>query len=94
VKGNVPAIWPWQLLLLDCTELQAFCWSASVNSDMMGTMVFGKGKSLRQHSKYLRQPAERRKRIVDVTERNSVIEGLPRLTPRRRADLLRKLRTA
>jgi hypothetical protein len=55
-------------------------------------MVFGKGKNLRQHSKYLRDPAERRKRIIDVTERNSVIEGLPKLTPQRRASMLRKLK--
>jgi hypothetical protein len=54
-------------------------------------MTFGKGKTLRQSSKYLRNPQERSRRIVDVTERNSVIEGLPRLTPARRQGLLRKL---
>jgi hypothetical protein len=55
-------------------------------------MTFGKGQTLRQFSKYLRDPKERTERIVDVTERNSVIEGLPRLTPKRRQGLLRRLK--
>jgi hypothetical protein len=55
-------------------------------------MTFGKGTSLKAFSKYLRDPKERRKRIIDVTERNSVIEGLPKLTPKRRASMLRKLK--
>jgi hypothetical protein len=54
-------------------------------------MTFGKGQPLRQFSKYLRDPKERAERIVDVVERNSVIEGLPKLTPRRRQSLLWKL---
>ena len=55
-------------------------------------MTFGKGKTLRQSSRYLRTAKERGARIVDVTERNSVIEGLPRLSPQRRQRLLRKVR--
>ncbi|MDB5311615.1 MAG: hypothetical protein JWO38_5817 [Gemmataceae bacterium] len=55
-------------------------------------MTFGKGQTLRQFSKYLRDPNERGERIVDAAERNSVIEGLPRLTQRRRQGLLKKLR--
>jgi hypothetical protein len=61
-------------------------------SAIIESMTFGKGKLLRQHSRYLRDPAKRRKRIVDVTERNSVIEGLPKITPQRRAAMLRRLK--
>lgn len=55
-------------------------------------MTFGKGKSLQQASPYLRDPKKRGEQIVDATERNSVIEGLPRLTPQRRQEILRKLK--
>lgn len=40
---------------------------------------FGKGPTLEQASAWLRDEAERIDRILDVTERNSVIEGLPPL---------------
>jgi hypothetical protein len=38
---------------------------------------FGKGPPLEQANPWLRDEAERVERILDVTERNSVIEGLP-----------------
>ena len=38
---------------------------------------FGKGPTLEQANPWLRDEAERVERILDVTERNSVIEGLP-----------------
>ena len=41
-------------------------------------MTFGRGKPLRQHVKALRNPQERKDIILDRTERNSVIEGLPK----------------
>ena len=37
----------------------------------------GKGPSLRETSPYLRDEAECIARIIDVAERNSMIEGLP-----------------
>ena len=55
-------------------------------------MIFGNGQTLRQFSKYLRDPKERSERILDVTERNSVIEGLPRISKKRKQYLLTKLR--
>ena len=38
---------------------------------------FGTGPTLKEACPWLRDDAERQKRIVDVAERNSVIEGLP-----------------
>ena len=38
---------------------------------------FGKGQTLRDACPYLRDAQERAERILDVAERNSVIEGLP-----------------
>jgi hypothetical protein len=38
---------------------------------------FGTGPSLKDACPWLRDDAERRERILDVAERNSVIEGLP-----------------
>jgi hypothetical protein len=38
---------------------------------------FGNGPTLEQFNPWLRDEAERVERILDVTERNSVIEGLP-----------------
>jgi hypothetical protein len=38
---------------------------------------FGKGPSLKDFCPWLRDDAERLRRILDVTERDSVIEGLP-----------------
>lgn len=59
---------------------------------------FGKGPSLREASPWLRDDAERHRRILDVTERDSVIEGLPPFrdeTRRRIAEQLKSMsRTA
>jgi hypothetical protein len=41
-------------------------------------MTFGSGQPLRQFSPHLRDPKECKEIILDRTERNSVIEGLPR----------------
>ena len=38
---------------------------------------FGTGPALKEASPWLRDEAERHRRILDVTERDSVIEGLP-----------------
>jgi hypothetical protein len=38
---------------------------------------FGNGPTLEQFNPWLRNEAERVERILDVAERNSVIEGLP-----------------
>lgn len=42
--------------------------------------IEGSGPSLIDASPWLRDPAERHRRILDVAERNSVIEGLPPFT--------------
>jgi hypothetical protein len=55
-------------------------------------MTFGKGKKLKASSKYLRDPQERTKRILDVAERNSIIEGLPKFSKQTRQNFARKLR--
>ena len=52
---------------------------------------FGKGLTLREACRWLRDDAERRERILDVTERNSVIEGLPRFQEETRQRILRQL---
>jgi hypothetical protein len=49
---------------------------------------FGKGPTLEQANPWLRDEAERIDRILDVTERNSVIEGLPPFSE----EMRRKLR--
>ena len=38
---------------------------------------FGKGPTLREFNPHVRDERERHDRILDVVERNSVIEGLP-----------------
>ena len=38
---------------------------------------FGKGPTLRDACPWLTNPEDRHRRILDVTERDSVIEGLP-----------------
>lgn len=55
-------------------------------------MLFGKGYRLRDYCPSLRDPKERHARILDVVERDSVIEGLPRLNPATRARCLRTLK--
>lgn len=52
---------------------------------------FGKAPALIDHSPFLRDNAERAERILDVVERNSVIEGLPPLTEELRERLRREL---
>ncbi len=52
---------------------------------------FGKGPTLRDACPALRDDAERRARIVDVTERDSVIEGLPPLQEETRRRILAQL---
>ena len=52
---------------------------------------FGKGPTLKEACPWLRDDAERRARILDVTERNSVIEGLPRFSEDIRRRILKDL---
>jgi|GEM_PF-1487279 hypothetical protein len=52
---------------------------------------FGTGLTLRQSCRYLQNDDECRRRILDVTERNSVIEGLPPFTDECRRRLLGEL---
>lgn len=49
---------------------------------------FGKGPTLKDACPWLRNDAERKRLILDVVERNSVIEGLPPLDVETRARLL------
>ena len=49
---------------------------------------FGKGPTLREACPWLRDEAARKRLILDVVERNSVIEGLPPLDDETRARLL------
>jgi hypothetical protein len=51
----------------------------------------GNGPSLIDATPWLRDPAERHRRILDVVERDSVIEGLPRFTAQTRAEILDRL---
>lgn len=44
---------------------------------METTFDFGPGPTLQEHCPFLRDSAERADRILNVAERNSVIEGLP-----------------
>ena len=55
-------------------------------------MNFGNGPTLTQANPWLRDETERIKRILDVTERNSVAEGLPPLTEEMRDRLRKELR--
>jgi hypothetical protein len=52
---------------------------------------FGKGPSLHSTCPWLRDTAERHRRILDVTERNSVIEGLPPFDDETRQRILAQL---
>lgn len=54
-------------------------------------MEFGSGPPLKESSPWLKDERERHARILDVAERNSVIEGLPRFTTAVRERLLRRL---
>lgn len=57
-----------------------------------GMNDFGKGPTLEQACPALRDEAERVERILDVTERNSVIEGLPPFSEELRDKLRRELK--
>jgi hypothetical protein len=52
---------------------------------------FEKGPTLEQANPWLRDEAERVERILDVTERNSVIEGLPPFSDEMRQRLREEL---
>ena len=52
------------------------------------TIDFGTGPTLQVFSPYLCNAAERHARILEVTERNSVIAGLPPFSEEFRAQLL------
>jgi hypothetical protein len=52
---------------------------------------FGNGPSLRSICPWLKDTAERHRRILDVTERNSVIEGLPPFDDETRRRILGQL---
>jgi hypothetical protein len=52
---------------------------------------FGQAPILQEHCPFLRDDAERVDRILDVVERNSLIEGLPPLSNELRERLRRQL---
>jgi hypothetical protein len=52
---------------------------------------FGKGPTLKEACPWLRDDDTRRESIVDVTERDSVIEGLPPFQEETRQQILRQL---
>ena len=52
---------------------------------------FGKGPVLKDACAWLQDDAARRERILDVTERDSVIEGLPPFQAETRRQLLEQL---
>jgi len=54
---------------------------------------FGTGTTLREACPWLRNDRERRERILEVTERNSVIEGLPPFREETRRRLIEQLKT-
>ncbi len=58
------------------------------SSDMTN---FGSGPTLRDSSPWLRDGVERRRRILEAVERNSVIEGLPPFREETRQRLLKQL---
>jgi hypothetical protein len=55
------------------------------------TIDFGTGPTLREASPYLRDDIECVERILDVVERNSVIEALPPFSPEFREQLRQEL---
>lgn len=56
--------------------------------------ISGTGPTLAEVSPWLRDAAERHRRILDVAERNSVIEGLPPFTDELRERIAEQLRQA
>lgn len=57
----------------------------------MGMTDFGNGPTLRESCSWLNDSDERHRRILDVTERNSVIEGLPPFREETRRAILLQL---
>ena len=57
----------------------------------MLTPNFGTGPTLKESSPWLREDKARRARILEVTERNSVIEGLPPFQEETRQRILAQL---
>ena len=55
---------------------------------------FGKGPTLKEACPWLRNAAERYARIIDVVERDSVIEGLPPLKEETRRRIMAQLEAA
>jgi hypothetical protein len=53
--------------------------------------AFGKGPTLREACSWLQDDASRHAQILEVTERNSVIEGLPRFEEDVRRQILEQL---
>jgi len=54
---------------------------------------FGAGRTLRKASRWLQDDETRHARIIDVAERNSVIEGLPPLQEETRRRIMEQLET-
>ncbi len=54
---------------------------------------FGKGLPLQEACPALRDPQERLRRILDVAERDSVIEGLPPFSEDFKSEILRQSAT-
>ncbi len=63
-----------------------------VYADIMN--ILGSGPTLIVANPWLRDPAERHRQILDVAERNSVIEGLPPFSAAVRAQILAQLQAA
>ena len=53
--------------------------------------IFGTGPTLRDACPWLRDESERHARILEVTERNSIIEGLPPFREETRQRILSQL---
>ena len=53
--------------------------ASSISATKTNMMDSGTEPTLAEYSPWLRDPQERADRIIDATERNSVIEGLPPL---------------
>ncbi len=58
----------------------------------MSMKEFGTGKTLREASPFLRDDVQRHELILEVVERNSVIEGLPPFTAEFRNQLRQQLK--
>jgi hypothetical protein len=52
---------------------------------------FGKGPTLKEACSWLQDDATRQEQILDVTERDSVIEGLPPFRDETRKQILQQL---